>query len=82
MTNYREILRLGSLGLNKTQIADACDCSRTTVIAVLRRAEEAGLCYPLPAGLSANASSSPISYHTLRNSLGLTPSSFLNTRLK
>ncbi len=32
MTNYREILRLDSLGLNKTQIADACDCSRTTVI--------------------------------------------------
>lgn len=45
MTNYREILRLDSLGLNKTQIADACDCSRTTVIAVLRRAEEVGLCY-------------------------------------
>ena len=43
MTNYREILRLDSLGLNKTQIADACDCSRTTVIAVLRRAEEVGL---------------------------------------
>lgn len=52
MTNYREILRLDSLGLNKTQIADACDCSRTTVIAVLRRAEEAGLCYPLPESLS------------------------------
>lgn len=34
MTNYREILRLDSLGLNKTQIADACDCSRTTVISV------------------------------------------------
>ena len=52
MTNYREILRLDSLGLNKTQIADACDCSRTTVIAVLRRAEEVGLCYPLPESLS------------------------------
>lgn len=52
MTNYREILRLDSLGINKTQIADACDCSRTTVIAVLRRAEEAGLCYPLLESLS------------------------------
>ena len=39
MTNYREIPRLDSLGINKTQIADACDCSRTTVIAVLRQAE-------------------------------------------
>lgn len=52
MTNYREILRLDSLGLNKTQIADACDCSRTTVIAVLRRAEEIGLNYPLPENVS------------------------------
>lgn len=52
MTNYREILRLDSLGLNKTQIADACDCSRTTVIAVIRRAEEVGICYPLPERLS------------------------------
>ena len=34
MTNYREILRLNSLGLNKTQIAEACQCSRTTVIQV------------------------------------------------
>ena len=60
MTNYREILRLDSLGLNKTQIADACDCSRTTVIAVLRRAEEAGLCYPLPESLSDKELSSKL----------------------
>ena len=39
MTNYREILRLDSLGLNKTQIAEACGCSRTTVSTVLRQAE-------------------------------------------
>lgn len=52
MTNYREILRLDSLGLNKTQIADACDCPGTTVITVLRRAEEVGLCYPLPKSFS------------------------------
>ena len=60
MTNYREILRLNSLGRNKTQIADACDCSRTTVIAVLRRAEEAGLCYPLPESLSDKELSSKL----------------------
>jgi len=47
MTNYRQILRLHSLGLNKTQIAQSCGCSRTTVIQVLRRAEERGLRYPL-----------------------------------
>lgn len=47
MTNYREILRLNSLGLNKTQIAEACRCSRTTVIQVLRQAEASGIPYPL-----------------------------------
>ena len=52
MTNYREILRLNSLGLNKTQIAEACRCSRTTVIQVLRQAEASGIPYPLPEGMS------------------------------
>lgn len=52
MTNYREILRLSSLGLNKVQIADACGCSRTTVIKVLSIATERGLSYPLPEGMS------------------------------
>ena len=31
MTNYREILRLHSLGLNKTEIVDAAGCGRNTV---------------------------------------------------
>ena len=31
MTNYREILRLKNLGLNKTEIAHSCGCSRTAV---------------------------------------------------
>ncbi len=31
MTNYREILRLHSLGLNKTEIAASCQCARNTV---------------------------------------------------
>ena len=52
MTNYREILRLDSLGLNKTQIAEACSCSRTTVITVLRQAESNGISYPLPENVS------------------------------
>ena len=43
MTNYREILRLSSLGLNKTQIAQSAGCSRTTVIQVLNIAEEKGI---------------------------------------
>lgn len=52
MTNYREILRLSSLGYNNTEIADVCGCSRTTVISVLRQAEAVGVGYPLPEGMS------------------------------
>lgn len=52
MTNYREILRLRSLGLNKSQIAAACGCSRTTVIKVLDLATANGISYPLPDGMS------------------------------
>ena len=43
MTNYKEILRLHSLGINNSQIAAALGCSRTTVIAVQRKAGETGL---------------------------------------
>lgn len=52
MTNYREILRLHSLGLNKTEIAASLRCSRNTVAGTLRRAEECGLKYPLPESVS------------------------------
>jgi transposase len=47
MTNYREILRLDSLGFNHKQIADSLKGSRTTVRNTLRRARECGLSYPL-----------------------------------
>ena len=52
MTNYRDILRLHSLGFNKTQISQSMGCSRTTVIQVLNIAEEKGISYPLPNELS------------------------------
>ena len=32
MTKYKEILRLQSLGINNTRIAEACECARSTVI--------------------------------------------------
>jgi hypothetical protein len=38
MTDYREILRLQSLGLNHSQIAESVGASRQNVIAVLQRA--------------------------------------------
>lgn len=52
MTNYRELLRLKSLGLNNSRIADSLQCSRTTVVAVLERAKAAGLALPIPASMS------------------------------
>jgi len=48
MTNYREILRLKSLGMNKQETATIIGCSRNTVAEVLRRAEVLKLFYPLP----------------------------------
>ena len=45
MTNYREILRLKSLGLNHSQIAESTGISRPTVITVLQKATEAGVSY-------------------------------------
>ena len=51
-TNYREILRLDSLGLNKTDIASAAQCARNTVSTTLARAKVCGLQWPLPEGIS------------------------------
>ncbi|MDR3167208.1 MAG: helix-turn-helix domain-containing protein, partial [Treponema sp.] len=43
MTNYREILRLNSLGIHKQDIAKACGCSRNTVASVLKKARDKGI---------------------------------------
>ena len=40
MTNYREILRLNSLGILKQDIAKACGCSRNTAATVVKLAIE------------------------------------------
>ncbi len=47
MTDYREILRLKSLGFSERNIALSCPCSRNTVSKVLKRAEEFGISWPL-----------------------------------
>ena len=52
MTNYREILRLHSLGLNKTEIASSCRCARNTVAATLQHAANFGLQWPLSEEMS------------------------------
>ena len=43
MINYKEILRLHSLGINNTRIAESCGCAWSTVIAALQRAREQDL---------------------------------------
>jgi hypothetical protein len=43
MTNYKEILRLQSLGINNTRIAEACGCACSTVISTLQYANAKGL---------------------------------------
>src|SRR5690554_2901982 len=52
MTNYREILRLNSLGVSRRGIASSLSCSRNTVSKVLQRAVEMEIEWPLPDGLS------------------------------
>jgi transposase len=52
MRNIKEVLRLRwANGLSKRKIANSCGISRPSVDEYLRRAERAGLCWPLPADL-------------------------------
>jgi len=51
MTDYREILRLADMGLNRTSIGTALGYSRNTVAEVLRRAQLKGVALPLPEDL-------------------------------
>lgn len=48
MTDYREILRLKSLGFSERNIALSCPCSRNTVSKVLKRAGELNISWPIP----------------------------------
>ncbi len=43
MTNYKEILRLHSLGINNTRVAESCGCARSTVISTVQRAQKKGI---------------------------------------
>lgn len=45
MTNYKEILRLHSLGINNTCIAESCGCARSTVISTVQRAQAKGIAW-------------------------------------
>ena len=52
MTNYREILRLSSLGINNRQIAEGMGIARQTVVTALQRAAAQGLDWPAAEPLS------------------------------
>lgn len=52
MTNYREILRLRSLGINHSRIADSMGISRQTVVTALQRAAAQGLDWQTAEGMS------------------------------
>lgn len=52
MSNYRDILRLQSLGLNKTEIAASLGCARNTFTAALLRTGSYGLQWPPPDEMS------------------------------
>jgi len=52
MTDYREVLRLRSLGINHSKIAESMAISRPTVITVLQRAAAQGLDWRGAEGLS------------------------------
>lgn len=45
MTKYKEILRLHSLGINNTRVAESCGCARSTVISTVQRAQEKGVAW-------------------------------------
>ena len=47
MTNYREILRLSSLGFSQQDIAYSANVSKKTVNRVLKRARELDVSWPL-----------------------------------
>ena len=56
MRKIKDVLRLcWGQGVSKRQVARSCGISRPTVRAYLRRAEAAGLCWPLPAELDDGA---------------------------
>ncbi len=48
MTDFREILRLNSLGLSNADVAEAVSCSRNTVSKVLKACSEKNIMWPLP----------------------------------
>ena len=62
MTDYREILRLGSLNYNQRSIAQSAGCSRNTVEKVLRTASAKGVQWPVMSSSSGQLISIGLSW--------------------
>ena len=82
MTNYREVLRLHSLGLNKTEIASSCQCARNTVAATLQRAANCGLQWPLPEEMSDKTLSERLFPSSASNSVYKTDYAYVHRDLQ
>jgi len=52
MTDYREVLRLASLGISKSRIAESMEVTRQTVVTALQRAVVQGVTWETAKGLS------------------------------
>jgi transposase len=52
MTKYRDILRFNSQGISSRNIAGSLECSRNTIRAVITRAAEEGITWPLPENMT------------------------------
>ena len=55
MRKIKDVLRLHAAGRSARQIGPSVGVGRSTVAEYLRRAEVAGLCWPLPEGLDEEA---------------------------
>ena len=60
MTDYLEILRLASLGINHSRIAEGTGCSRQTVISVLKKAGQKSIGYAEAKGMTPGELSASI----------------------
>lgn len=65
MANYKEILRLHSLGINNKRIAESCGCARSTVISTLQRADTLGIKWSSIQGLSEQEVSKTLYPHAV-----------------
>ena len=52
MLNYREIIRLKSLGYSNLRVGNSCGSSRNTIAEVWKLAQDKELTWPIPNNLS------------------------------